>query len=96
MPPAKKQQAVNAIDMLQGILNKQQYVFDDSQDNVYREVPVDITTFVSGKEWLGIAPQINPDTGERAESPLSGPQLDFIEKATDLENGITDFVLWVG
>lgn len=95
MAPAKKQPVISIIDTLQGVLNKQQHLFDDSEDSVYREVPVDISTFVSSTEWLGIAPQIDPDTKEQAPSPLSEYQLDFIEKATDLENGITDFVLWV-
>jgi len=99
MPPAKKKEKqISPMEMLQGILHEKQYLFNEGEDNdiIWAEKPVDIITFVTSKEWLGIAPQIDPDTREAAPSPLSAGQLDFLEKATDFENGITDFVLWVG
>ena len=51
---------------------------------------------MTSSDWLGIAPQIDPITRIRADKPLSDAQLEFIEKATDFENNIYNFVLWVG
>jgi hypothetical protein len=104
MPPAKQKNTINLIDQLEGILKRDQYkLSDNTDDQLYSEQPVDIVTFVTSKDWLGMAPQmhINGEKGEDGEvitapSPLSPEQLEFIEKATDFENEVTNLVLWVG
>lgn len=94
---SKKKDLFNPIEQIQGILQKDQYLLDDSGDKdiLYAEKPVDIITFVSSKDWLGIEPQKDPITGTQAPTPLSEAQLEFLEKATDFENGVTNLVLWV-
>ena len=97
---AKKKELFNPLQELQGILQKDQWMLEEDDgtgDRIYSEIPVDIETFVTSKDWLGIAPQRHAeDPTITAPSPLSEPQMEFIEKATDFENGIVNYVLWVG
>lgn len=82
-------------DVWGDILKSKQHILAGGDAALYEEVPVDIETFV--KEFLGITPQRGAiDTTLVAPSVLSEPQKEFIEKATDFDNKITNFILWVG
>ena len=94
MPPAKKKELFNPMEEWKAALQSRQYELEEG-GSIYEEEPVDILTFVTSKNFLGIAPQRDPITGMSPDKPLSDPQLDFIEKATDFENNTTEFVLWV-
>lgn len=96
MAPKKKEVAnLDIMSAWTDIMQSSQYQLEDGEGSLYSEEPVDIKTFVSSPDWLGIEPQRHPVTGEKAPAPLSPAQLEFLEKATDFENGVTNLILWV-
>lgn len=67
------------------LLRKSEHAAKESEGEVYRIKPVDLETFVLSHEYLG-----------QDLWGLSDVQKDFLEKGSDLENGINFFVLFVG
>lgn len=61
---------------------------------LYEEEPVDIVTFMRDKDYLGLKPIYDEHGNELP--PLSEPQRQFIEVASDFNNGINHIILWVG
>lgn len=88
---SKGKELIKATDEWASILGSRLYELaeEGSDENIYHTQPVDIDTFAESPEYLGIRKWRGVD------SVLSEPQREFLEKATDFENGVTDFVLWV-
>lgn len=93
----KKKELFNPMESWKATLESRQFELEEGETSKFREIPVSIQEFVESDKWLGIKPQkdIN-NLSISAPTTLSDPQLEFLQKATDLENGITDFVLWCG
>ncbi|MFA5626173.1 MAG: LAGLIDADG family homing endonuclease [Thiohalomonadaceae bacterium] len=68
------------------LIGRAEHIADETKGgSIYRVQPVDLETFVTSPDYLG-----------RDMWGMSDKQKEFIEAATDFENGITFFVLMVG
>lgn len=91
----KKETKIELTDMWKGILTSRQHELADGEAAIYEEIPMSVEEFVT--EMLGIKPQRGAiDVSLTAPSVLSDQQKEFIETATDFDNQVTNFVLWVG
>lgn len=92
-----KKEILDVMSAWGGAITERLYELEEGGPSIYSEEPVDIVTFVTSPDWLGIEPQRHPDNPSIvAPSPLSESQLEFITTMTDFENHVVNAVLWVG
>lgn len=81
----KKKDSFKASSEWGNLLRRGQHLAREASGEVYRVEPVDLETFVTDPEYLN-----------QGMWGMSKEQKDFIESGSDLENGKTFFVMFVG
>ncbi len=85
----KDKKPISLIQDIQGLIEKKSYeakvTLGEQNEYLYEVEPVDILTFVTHPDYLGINLY-----------GLSEPQKKVLEVADDFENGINYIILWVG
>lgn len=85
MASTKKKANTSIMSEWDTLLRRGSHLAREASGEVYRVQPVDLETFVNSPEYLN-----------QGMWGMSDEQRDFIEKGSDLENGITFFVMFVG
>lgn len=81
----KKKEAFKATSEWGNLMRRGEHAVKEASGEVYRIEPVDLETFVYSPDYLN-----------QGMWGMSEAQKEFIEKASDFENGINFFVLFVG
>lgn len=81
----KKKEAFKATTEWGNLMRRGEHAVKEASGAIYRVPPVDLETFVMSPEYL-----------HQGMWGMSDPQKEFIEKASDFENNINFFVLFVG
>lgn len=81
----KKKEAFKATSEWGNLMRRGEHAVKEASGEIYRVQPVDLETFVMSPEYLN-----------QGMWGMSDAQRDFIEQASDFENGINFFVLFVG
>lgn len=85
---ARKKTTLSVTSEWGNLVNKAAHLSetDPKKKAIYRVEPVDLDTFVNSPEYLN----------QGMWGGMSDSQREFIEHGTDMENGITFLVLWIG
>lgn len=81
----RKSNTIKVTSEWSGLFSQAHHAEAQQAGKTYRIQPVDLDTFVTSKDYLG-----------QSLWGMSENQREFLEAATDLENNINFFVLWVG
>lgn len=85
MPRRSSKEPFKATSEWSGLLRRSEHVVKEAAGELYRVPPVDLETFVCSPDYL-----------HQGMWGMSSAQREFIETASDFENGINFFVLFVG